>query len=423
MAKVTPFSLPFKQQIAFFREKTDVLTESWVDVWQAEHDNAFMVAGANRIDLVADFRDAVRAAIEDGETLEQFRKRFDSIVAKHGWDYNGGRNWRSRVIYETNLRQSYNAGRYAQQMKLAKTLPYIRYRHNDAVQHPRPVHQSWDGKIWRADDPVWQVIFPANGWGCQCYTESLSERDLKRLGKTGPDPSPQLAPVDVLVGQRSPGGPRLVRTFEGIDPGFAYAPGSSLDTWPTGGPKAPRTPPPLQRTLEQSAQDVLRKSTRLPAVAAESMLREIFALQRAQDALQAGYAAFQANAATGGRAGSYYAGMLAEDVLQAMGGRSITPATSAIAAADTNVFASLRFAGTPADVLLTLPALLRNPLAILWDAAQGDLLYVGPADAGALVARVHVARGMPQVQSVVVETDLARLARFPALQGAAPGAA
>ena len=56
----------------------------------------------------------------------------------------------------------------------------------------------------------WKVIFPANGWGCQCYTESLSERDLKRMGKTGPDPTPELNYRDVVIGQRSPGGPRTV---------------------------------------------------------------------------------------------------------------------------------------------------------------------------------------------------------------------
>lgn len=233
MAAVAYGSLPFRQQIAFFRGKRNVLTESWLDVWQAEHDNAFMVAGANRIELVADFRDAVRASIESGETLEDFRRRFDSIVAKHGWDYNGGRNWRSRVIYETNLRQSYNAGRWNQLQRLKKARPYWRYKHSDAVEHPRPVHLSWDDKIWAADDPVWQVIYPSNGWGCQCYVEALSERDMKRLGKDGPDPSPQLEWVDAIVGQRSAGGPRVVRTVVGVDPGFAYAPGSSLDDWPS----------------------------------------------------------------------------------------------------------------------------------------------------------------------------------------------
>ena len=221
MAAVAYGSLPFQQQIAFFRNKRNVLTESWLDLWESEHDNGFMVAGANRIELVADFRDAVRRAIEDGETLADFRTRFDSIVAKHGWDYNGGRNWRSRVIYETNLRQSYNAGRRDQQQRLKKVRPWKQYRHSDAVEHPRPVHQSWDGKIWHIDDPIWDVIETQNGWGCQCYTQTLNDRDLKRLGKTGPDEPLQLEWTEVLVGQRSPGGPRLVRTPVGIDPGFA----------------------------------------------------------------------------------------------------------------------------------------------------------------------------------------------------------
>lgn len=225
MASVAYGRVPFRQQIAFFANKLGLTTDGWTDVYGQEHDWAFSVAGANRDDIVADFQTAIRAAVEDGETLAQFRKRFDAIVAKHGWDYNGGRNWRSRVIYETNLRQSYNAGRYEQQMALAKAMPYIRYKHSDAVQHPRPVHQSWDDKIWRADDPIWDVIYPANGWGCQCYTESLSERDLQRLGKSGPDPTPDLEYETVTIGQRSANGPRSVRVPKGVDPGFDYAPG------------------------------------------------------------------------------------------------------------------------------------------------------------------------------------------------------
>ena len=342
MATVAYGSLPFKQQIAFFRQKTNVLTDSWLDLWEAQHDNGFMVAGANRVELLADFRDAVRAAVEDGETLETFRKRFDTIVAKHGWDYNGGRNWRSRVIYETNLRQSYNAGVWAQEQAVKKARPWKRYKHSDAVQYPRPVHQGWDDMVLHVDDPAWKVIHPMNGWGCKCYTEMLSDRDMKRLGKTGPDPSPELKWVDVMVGQRSASGPRLVRTVEGIDPGFAYAPGSSMDTWPPARGKAPRTPPALQRTLEQSAQDALRKSTRLPAAAAESMLREVFAMKRAQDALQAGYAEFQAKAIAGtAQASQYMVGMFDDVLLRAMGGRGITPATAAIAVREAEILQAL----------------------------------------------------------------------------------
>lgn len=220
-------SLPFSEQIAFFRRKLNLPTESWTDVYAAEHDWAFVVAGANRNDLVADFRAAVEKVIADGATLESFRKDFDAIVAKHGWDYNGGRNWRSRVIYETNLFSSYSAGRFQQLMEMREERPYWMYTHSEAVEHPREEHLSWNGLILRWDDPWWQTHFPINAWGCQCSVRALSESDLKRMGRNGPDKAPAVEWEDRLIGQRSAEGPRLVRVPKGIDPGFEYTPGRS----------------------------------------------------------------------------------------------------------------------------------------------------------------------------------------------------
>lgn len=219
-------SLPFQEQIAFFRRKLNLPTASWTDIWQAAHDHAFVVAGANRIDLVQDFRTAIDQAISEGTTLAQFRKDFDAIVAKHGWSYNGGRNWRSRVIYETNLRSSYAAGRYAQLQSLKKTLPFWRYRHSDSVMHPRPMHLAWNGLVLSADDPWWDTHFAPNGWGCQCTIEGLDEIDLQDLGKSGPDTAPPVDMLSITVGIRGPT-PRTVETPAGVDPGFGYAPGKS----------------------------------------------------------------------------------------------------------------------------------------------------------------------------------------------------
>lgn len=225
MAEASYGALPFREQIAFFRRKLNLPTEAWTDIYAAEHDWAFVVAGANRNDLVADFRAAVETAILDGGTLESFRKDFDAIVTKHGWDYNGGRNWRSRVIYETNLFSSYSAGRYQQLMAMREERPYWMYVHSDAVAHPREEHLSWHGLILRWDDPWWQTHFPINAWGCQCSVRALSERDLERMGRTGPDKAPAMEWEDRLIGQRSAEGPRLVRVPKGIDPGFEYTPG------------------------------------------------------------------------------------------------------------------------------------------------------------------------------------------------------
>ena len=59
-------AVPFREQIEFFRQKRSVLTDSWLDVFESQHDTAFMVAGANRTDLLADFREAIDRAIAEG---------------------------------------------------------------------------------------------------------------------------------------------------------------------------------------------------------------------------------------------------------------------------------------------------------------------------------------------------------------------
>lgn len=232
MASVAYGSLPFQEQIAFFRRKlgNQLPTNAWTDIWQEAHDHAFVVAGANRASLLSDLAEAVDKAIANGETLQDFRKRFDSIVAKHGWDYNGGRNWRSRVIYETNLRTSYAAGRYQQLQKLKRVRPYWLYVHADGEQHPRPLHQAWgDARLTlAADDPWWHTHYPPNGWGCKCSVRALNARDLKRMGKDGPDKAPVIRMEEHIVGQRSPGGPRTVESPAGIDPGFSYTPGRDI---------------------------------------------------------------------------------------------------------------------------------------------------------------------------------------------------
>jgi len=215
-------SLPFAQAIAFFRDKLNIPTEAWDDLWQQDHDMGFMVAGAMKAELLDDFRAAVDKAIADGTTLAEFQKDFDVIIQKHGWDYNGSRGWRSRLIYETNLRTAYQAGRWSQIQAVKETRPYLEYKHSDSVTHPRPEHVAWNGLVIPTDDPWWKTHYPPNGWGCKCRVFALSERDLKRLGKTAADPAPggNSSSFEDRHGN-------LHTVPDGIDPGWAYAPGAS----------------------------------------------------------------------------------------------------------------------------------------------------------------------------------------------------
>ena len=143
------------------------------------------------------------------------------LSCRHGWSYNGGRDWRTRVIYETNIAMSHAAGEWRQLKQSAAIMQYWVYVHSDAVEHPRHEHVAWDGLVLRHDDPWWLTHFPPNGWGCQCYVAPYSPRQLARAGLSV-GTAPPLDWQEHLVGPDR----RVVRAPRGIDPGFAYAPGS-----------------------------------------------------------------------------------------------------------------------------------------------------------------------------------------------------
>ncbi len=216
------FDQPFKEQIDFFRAKLNLPTERWDDVRLSAHDRAFIVAGATKADLLNDLRKAVDKAITTGTTLETFRKDFKKIVADNGWTgwtgegTKAGEAWRTRVIYETNLRSSYAAGRWAQLNDPAfkKLMPYWRYVHNDSVLSPRPLHQHW-GQIrltLPAEHVFWKTHFPPNGWGCRCRIVAVAM----------PKEGDSVEPPDGwdTVSERT-GAPL------GIDKGWGYAPGAN----------------------------------------------------------------------------------------------------------------------------------------------------------------------------------------------------
>lgn len=191
---MSDFQLQFQEQIDFLSQKVNLPTESHREITSRQHDRAFVVAGAMKADLLNDLHSAVNQAITDGQSFKQFQEGFDVILTKHGWLSNeeeGYKAWRARVIYQTNLRTSYAAGRYKQMTdpEVLKRRPYWVYRHN-STEHPRILHQRWNGLVLLATHPFWRRNYPPNGYGCNCGVDAINERQLKAMGKTGPDDLP-----------------------------------------------------------------------------------------------------------------------------------------------------------------------------------------------------------------------------------------
>ena len=238
-------ALPPERAILYLRQKLGLPTRAWRDLVGAMHDRAFVVAGAVKMQLVEDLHAAVLRALEEGRTLEDFRKDFDRIVQAHGWSYRGSRGWRTSVIYRTNLRTAHAAGRY-EQMRSPEVLaarPYWLYRHGGS-RVPRPDHLSWDGLVLAATDPWWETHYPPNGWGCSCLAFSLSASEVKRRGLK----IARRAPRDGTYEYTVPETGEVVDLPAGVGYGWDHAPGRAwlesltpraLESWPAGADRIP----------------------------------------------------------------------------------------------------------------------------------------------------------------------------------------
>lgn len=220
----------FARQIDFLTQKRGKPTRVWTDAMRHDHDRAFVVAGVTDLAMLDEFQTAIVDGAKSYD-IKTFAKDFDRLVEKYGWSYNGGRDWRIKTIFETNIRTSYMAGRL-QQMRdpnMVKARPYWQYIHADSrvPLNPRPEHVEWDGLVLNWDDPWWDQHFPPNDWKCSCGMRSLSRLGLQRLGKDGPDQAPATKMVTVPL--KSTG--ETVEVPEGIGYGWDYMPG---DHWERG---------------------------------------------------------------------------------------------------------------------------------------------------------------------------------------------
>ena len=233
------FKLAFEEASSFFREKLNIPTDKWDDLWKEQHAKGFMSAGAAKADLLSDLRGEVQKAIDGKTTLKEFQAGFDKVVAKNGWSYQGSRNWRSELIYDTNITTAYQAGRW-QQFVDAGT-EYLMYLHMDGVAHPRLEHIAWSGTVLPITDPWWGTHYPPNGWRCHCRAVRATRADWAKAKAAGSGDAPT-----------APG------STAGIDEGWDYNVGKAA--YGTG----PKDDPAKWQPLDYPQAQSVKPTTRIP---------------------------------------------------------------------------------------------------------------------------------------------------------------
>jgi len=199
---VEPVALPMREAQAFWADKKIVTRKEFDALSERARARAFTVTGLSAQDQLADVHAAMARAMEGGETLADFQGRIADIIEQQGWT--GQRAWRVDNIFRTNLQSAYQAGRYVQMQRAAKTRPYWRYV---AVQdsRTRPSHSALHGLVYPADHDFWSRFYPPNGFRCRCSVQTLSAKQVEERGyEVQKDWSGIIEPVDPRTGERLP---------------------------------------------------------------------------------------------------------------------------------------------------------------------------------------------------------------------------
>lgn len=183
-------SFVFKAAVEFLKKKKSVSKEEFLKMDEASRAKAFMVSGYTKAEVLDSFLQALTEAVELGTTKEEFQKKMNTFLEENG--YEGVNPFKADVIFQTNLQTAYNAGHYKSMTDdtAIKLRPFWQYR-TAADGNVREEHAQMHGKVYRADDPIWDVWYPPNGFRCRCSVVSLSERQVKERGLTVETKSPR----------------------------------------------------------------------------------------------------------------------------------------------------------------------------------------------------------------------------------------
>jgi SPP1 gp7 family putative phage head morphogenesis protein len=185
------FHLPPEQALAYLKAKGYQVTWNWWEMQREAHARDFTVAKLARLDILADIRGAVLQALAEGQTERWFADTLEPLLRRKGWWgpqvdvgadgqaqlYPAGSFRRLQTIYRTNLQSAYMAGRQKQFDAERDQAPFVQYL-SVLDSRTRPGHAALHGRVFRLDDPAWNVVAPPNGFNCRCRARNFSQAEL-----------------------------------------------------------------------------------------------------------------------------------------------------------------------------------------------------------------------------------------------------
>lgn len=371
-----------KLAVDYFRSKGYKITWNWQEMSAQAHAQAFTVAKATSLDVLESIQLELDRALATGTTEREFKKNLKPVLEKLGWwgkqiniDSNGeakevqlGSPRRLSTIYRTNLATAYQAGRYQQQLASSETHPFWQYVAT-IDDRTRAAHAALHLKVFRYDDPIWQKLYPPNGWGCRCRVRALTESQVKREG---------------LKVESSTGKLETYEVNTGIDDATGEVYQSEVTQFKSGAGTM-RTDAGWSGNVGNVAMgsdvNIAKKLTTLQN---RKLRQQVIQSLNNEPARQDAFAKWVGNILTTRRAGNAIQplGFMTDDIAEKVKEISGIEPARLFAVSEKNILHSDSLKHEETGVKLTLkdyqslPKLIADAQAILWDVQKNNLLYI-----------------------------------------------
>lgn len=136
---------------------------------------SFTMAHVTDAGILQALKDQLQQTLEGGGTFRDFRDKAVELLGAAADDEH------LRTVYQTNLHTAYNAGKYYEGMDAIAELPYFIYR-TVGDDNVRPAHKLLANRAWGKGDPIWNIIWPPNGFNCRCSPDEADDDMLREEG-------------------------------------------------------------------------------------------------------------------------------------------------------------------------------------------------------------------------------------------------
>lgn len=172
---INVFDLEFHDAINYLTTKELIDINTVEEITEEIRNNFIWIKKSNDLEITKKIFNQLEKHMENGGTFKSFKEDIKVYLDKSGLGQDG---YYLQNVFRTNLMSAYNAGAYKQQMEVTDAFPYWMY---DSVIDDGTTEtcRKLDGVIYRADDPIWDSIYPPNHYGCRGAVIPLSYEDIK----------------------------------------------------------------------------------------------------------------------------------------------------------------------------------------------------------------------------------------------------